>query len=217
VTEENPAAERLLRAREAVASEYKLDINDWQVRRLALLMSVFSHTEDQAANGRTVDIGALLALDKSIQDVRETIKKTEPITVNIKFVPGKHIACPKCEHEFDPTTKEPAKPLVLRTRCPHCNKPSEVSPFESSNPDITVPQAPPAANVVPLVSHRPGVSASSFHSQVMNGREVPPLKREQPSHYRSEAAERERHPYRDSAGGNRSVAHPLPVPHGVIW
>jgi len=53
------------------------------------------------------------------------------------------------------------------------------------------------SKVVPMmkVTHREGVSASSFHSAVINGREVPPLKSQQPSHYYSAEHERERHPY----------------------
>jgi hypothetical protein len=37
----------------------------------------------------------------------------------------------------------------------------------------------PDDKVVPLVTHREGVSASSFHNQLLRSGEVPPLKREQ--------------------------------------
>lgn len=50
MTEENQAAERLLRQREAVAKEFDIaDINDWRVRRLALLMAAYAAYEDQMA------------------------------------------------------------------------------------------------------------------------------------------------------------------------
>jgi hypothetical protein len=222
VTEENHAAERLLKARETIAAEYKLDPSDWRVRQLALMECTLSQAEDKFSNERAVDVSSLLTLAKSIADLRETLKKTEPISVNIEFVPGKHVACPKCRHEFDPTSDEAVAPKPLRSGCCHCGKLNEISsvPFTESDPGTELtPQAPPgatpAANVVPLVTRREDASASQFHSAVLHTGEVPPLKREQPSHYRGEAVERERHPYLDAAGGERG-SHPLPVPHGVI-
>jgi hypothetical protein len=57
VTEDDKqaAAERLLKAREAAAAEFKLDIDDWRTRRLAMLQAVYAQAEDMLANGRSVD------------------------------------------------------------------------------------------------------------------------------------------------------------------
>jgi hypothetical protein len=68
-----------LKERAAVAAEYGLDVSDWRVKRLALLLAVHSLTEDQIAHGRSIDIGKLLELDNAIAAVRTAIRTAEPL------------------------------------------------------------------------------------------------------------------------------------------
>jgi hypothetical protein len=113
MTEENPAAERVYKQRQAVAKEFKLDFDDWRVKRLALLMSVHAAAEDQIANGKLVDVSALLSLDKAIEDIRQSIKATEPLSISVPFVQGVTgvYKCSKCGHknELEDGTYTPRK------------------------------------------------------------------------------------------------------------
>jgi hypothetical protein len=123
-------AERLLRLRADIAAEYSLDASNWQVKRLALLMSVHSQSEDMIANGRSVDVSALLALDKAIEEVRAALRAAEPVQVNVHFVEGvtgvATVTCPcgcghTWRHEFAPGTytavetgrRAPPEPAVV--------------------------------------------------------------------------------------------------------
>jgi hypothetical protein len=96
MTEENQAAERLLRQREAVAKEFDIaDINDWRVRRLALLMAAYAAYEDQMATNGTLDITPPLALDETIQVIRQQLKAPKEIAVKVEIVKSKDSAPPK--------------------------------------------------------------------------------------------------------------------------
>jgi hypothetical protein len=226
-----PGAEAILAARKAFADEYPW-AKPHQVRRLAILSVMRDNFEAQLAAGQNFDLDALLKLDEVIEQARSSIAKQEPIKVTVEFVDSTikvaNIVCKHCGQSgrFEISDKPFDSPTPTADHGNAIAGPSSDAPVPSatadapptSDHDLKSPSDPqPVADVVPLVTYRDGVSASKFHSQVIAGREAPPLKREQPSDYRSEAAERERHPYRDAAGGDRSVAHPLPVPHGVIW
>jgi hypothetical protein len=220
---DNAGAERLLKAREAVAAEYKLDISDWRTRRLALLMAAFARAEDQLAANKSAHIGDLLALDKAIQDIRETLQKSEGIAVTVRIVNPAAVECPECKHTFDPkggAPVRPAQPFRFKCKCGAQTEFNASGPFtDGGNPGVPVeaPAPKPDEKVVPLVTHRPGVSASSFHSAVLNNREIPPLKKEQPaigadvspSDTVAGLWRNDRHPYRD-----RDVVHQLPAVNG---
>jgi hypothetical protein len=162
VTEDDkqPAAERLLKAREAAAAEFKLDIDDWRTRRLAMLQAVYAQAEDMLANGRSVDISGLLSLDKAIQEVRESIKKTEPMSVNVTFTEGVR-GIYKCKHcgqenelkegEYTPPSKPPA-PL-----------PSQSCASEADKPNAAL-STPAPANVVPLPERPRNPSMAKFNA-----------------------------------------------------
>ena len=220
-----PGAEAILAARKAFAEEYPW-AKPHQVRRLAILSVMRDNFEAQLAAGQNFDLDALLKLDDVIEQARSSIAKQEPIKVTVEFVDSTikvaNIVCKHCGQSGRYDISDTPAPTT-----DHGNaivEPSSDAPVASatadapltSDHDLKSPSDPqPVADVVPLVTYRDGVSASKFHSQVIAGREAPPLKREQPSHYRGEAVERERHPYLDAAGGERG-SHPLPVPHGVI-
>jgi hypothetical protein len=226
--DKQPAAERLLKAREAVAKEFNLADDDWRVKRLALLMCVHSQAEDMVANGRSVDINGLLSLDESIQKIRESIKKTEPMSVNVTFTEGVRgiYNCHHCgkknelkEGEYTPPSRPKAPPQT--SDAPAANAPlpdATAAPADSAAPAArpmpkankvaaldTRPASHQTATVTPLVTYRDDVSGSKFHSAVINGREVPPLKRLQPDHWRTTDQAQAPHPY-----VGREVAHPLP-------
>src|SRR5215469_15895057 len=113
MTEDNPAAERLLRQREAVAKEFNLDIGDWRVRQLALLQARHAAAEDQTANGVMVDIGQLLSLNQAITDTRQVLKNSEPIDISVHIVKGLTGICPLCKghvENYEPPALPPAPP-----------------------------------------------------------------------------------------------------------
>jgi hypothetical protein len=207
MAEENPAAERLYKQRLAVAEEFKLDFDDWRVRQLALLQARHAAAEDQTINGVLIDIGDLLALNQAIADMRQTLNAAEPCNISVHFVKGLTGICPKCKAhipDYKPPTP-PAPPPTPPVPAPVTEVFARPLPEESASTAVKPDKASPQ------VTHRVGVSASAFHSQIST-----PLKRLQP--YRTaDQLQRDPHPYRDAAGGDRSVAHPLPVPHGVIW
>jgi hypothetical protein len=151
MTEENPHAERLLKLRQAVAKEYGIgDTGDWRVRRLALMLSMHAAAEDQSAGGDPVDVGNLLALDKAIEDVRQSLKVAEPLDISVRVVQRVTGICPLCKGEvkdYTPPPKPPAPPPTVEPEAPPVV--------------VKAPTAPAArCNVVPLVAS--GVSPLSF-------------------------------------------------------
>src|SRR5215471_3359820 len=121
-------AERLLRQREAVAKEFGIeDINDWRVKRLALLMAAHAAYEDRMATSGAVDIAPLLALDETIQVVRQQLRAEEP-NISVHIVEGVTgiYCCTKCGHknelkqgEYEPRKKQtppPAPPVAVNAR-----------------------------------------------------------------------------------------------------
>jgi hypothetical protein len=171
------------------------------------------------ANGRPVDVSNLLALDKAIEELRETIRKAEPIQVSVLFVEGSEIECPSCAHRFNPHTLKPVERQPFRFRC-KCGASSEISttgPFTDGG-DPGKPIAAPEPAATPNgVTYREGVSGSAFHAAVLRNNEIPPLKKEQPAigaHVSPGDTVaglwcNDRHPYR-----NRDVAHQLPAVNG---
>ena len=163
-------AERLLRQRKAIAAEFNIeDISDWRVRRLALLEATFAGAEDRMAAGMAVDIGPLLQLDSAIQDIRQALKASEGIDFHVTYI--SRLVCRKCREEMpDEPEPEPLPPPALPAPEPIAavEKPASAA----VKPDKASPQ----------VTHRVGVSASAFHSQVVNGAAAP-LKKDQSDIY----------------------------------
>jgi hypothetical protein len=181
-------AERLLRQREAVAKEFGIaDIDDWRVRRLALLQAAHAAAEDQMANRGVVHIAPLLALDQAIADIRHALKAQEPLDISIHIVEGAIgvYNCQKCGHrnelkpgEYTPRKQPtPSVPLPPPPAAPTAAQPQAVyaRPIDEAPKPAVEPDKP-------HVTHRKGVSASAFHSQVVNG-VAAPLKKDQPSPY----------------------------------
>ena len=160
--------EKLLKHRQAIAAEFGIeDISDWRVRRLALLEAQFASAEDQIAAGRSVDTGPLLALDSAIQDIRQQLKADEPLNITVHFVSGVTgiFNCTKCGHRNEiEDYKRPAPPPA-----PPPTPPEAVyaRPIDEVEKPASAPVKPDKAS--PPVTHRPGVSASAFHSQIING------------------------------------------------
>ena len=170
--------ERLLAQRKAVAAEFDIaDISDWRVRRLALLQAQHAAAEDMIADGRAVDINGLLSLDKAIEDLRATLKASEGIEIDLqilKRVVGVFKCCKCGERNEILDCVKPEPPPALPA--PAAQPPAPV---------FAKPAAEPAKDKdksSPVVTHREGVSASKFHSAVING-VAPPLKKDQPPLY----------------------------------
>jgi hypothetical protein len=181
-------AERLLKQRQAVAKEFGIeDTADWRVRRLALLQAQHAAAEDMIADGRPVDINGLLSLDKAIEDLRASLKAEEPLDIKVHIVQGVTgiYKCTKCGHqnelkpgEYTPRKQPtPSVPLPPPPAAPTAAQPQAVyaRPIDEAPKPAVEPDKP-------HVTHRKGVSASAFHSQVVNG-VAAPLKKDQPSPY----------------------------------
>jgi hypothetical protein len=122
MTEDNPAAERLLRQREAVAKEFGLDISDWRVRQLALLEARLAAAEDQAANSVLIDIGQLLALTQAIADMRQALKASEHVDITVHYVSAVTgiFNCTKCGHRNEIADYKPPAPPPPRRAAGSC-------------------------------------------------------------------------------------------------
>jgi hypothetical protein len=186
-------------------------------------MAAFARSEDQLAAGKSAHIGDLLALDKAIQDVRETLQKSGDIKVTVNFVNPAAVECPQCQHTFDPeggVPVKPARPFSFKCGCGKQTEFSAGGPFtDGGDPgtDTGKPAEPAAPEEVPNVRYREGVSGSAFHAAVLRNDEIPPLKKEQPAigaHVSPGDTVaglwcNDRHPY-----CNRDVAHQLPAVNG---
>ena len=141
-------SERLLAQRKAVAAEFGIeDIADWRVRRLALLQAQHASAEDMIADGRQVDIRGLLDLDKAIEDLRQTLKAQEPITIDVNII-GR---CPDCNAEYE------RKKLVLPPALPPAPPAVQATPTAFARP-IDIDEASAAAEPVfarPIVDEAP--------------------------------------------------------------
>ena len=166
-------AERLKRQRQAVAEEFGIaDIGDWRVKRLALLQAAHASAEDRMAAGGMVDIAPLLALDSAIQDIRQALKADEPCNITVQYVQSIVGICPECKARI-PDYRRPDPPPVPPPTPP---APAPIAAVEKPasaavKPDKASPQVT-----------RVGVSASAFHSQVVNG-VAAPLKKDQSDIY----------------------------------
>lgn len=174
-------AERLRSQRKALAAEYGLPIDDHRIRRLALLEAAHQAAEDQLADGRAVDIGDVLALDKAIADQRAALKAQEPITIDVNII-GR---CPDCGAEYErkklalPPALPPAPPAIEATPTAFA-RPIDIdeAPTARAEPVFARPidEAPkPKPAVKPAPPPHSNSSVSSFHNQA-----GVPLKRLQP-------------------------------------
>jgi hypothetical protein len=155
------------------AAELGAARDSWLVERYATLKIALQLQRSKWAAGNVSGSADLLALMNEITSMRATAGLDVPREIAVRVVER------------------------LRGKCAHCGAMNEVpdeqvlavvkaTPKENnSNEPVTVsvaPDAPPGAPVPPPVqpvsAQRPGVSASRFHSQVINGHEVPPLKRQ---------------------------------------
>jgi len=172
--------EKLLKHREAIAAEFNIaDISDWRVRRLALHEAQFASLEDLFAAGRPVDTGQLLQLDQSIQDIRQPLKANEPIEAHLKIL-RRVVGVFTCQHCHQRNEIEDYK----RPDPPPAPTPQAVyaRPVDEAQKPASEPAKPAEEPGKPHVTHRAGVSASRFHSQVING-VAAPLKKDEPSPY----------------------------------
>src|SRR5262249_31653547 len=198
------------------SKELRLPKTHFTVERMATLSLLLKVQRSQWAQGKLTNSGDMIEVMDAISALRKErgINDDHPTKIEVSLV-ERYIGiatCDTCGHRFEVSDQpfdsltprpEPApasEPLTTDHGKPGA-EPAKVDPNRTSaasvdsNRHSAASDAP--ANVVPMmkVTHREGVSASSFHSAVINGREVPPLKSQQPSHYYSAEHERERHPY----------------------
>jgi hypothetical protein len=157
------------------ARELSMPKDSWPVERFATLRIALQLARSKWASGNTTASADLLTLMAEITQLRANAGLDVPRSVDVQIV------------------------RKLRGKCCHCGAWNEVpeaqiraviSAHPESTPEAThglpngsvqgstgdetaAKNAPP----VPVSAQRPGVSASKFHAQLLNGHEVAPLKR----------------------------------------
>lgn len=204
-----------------VAADLEIEADSELCAHVATLRMVREGIQARILRGERVAVDDVLALD---QAPKAYLPERKTPHIQVSFVEGVvgHYKCTKCgeENRLEEGTYTPAKPPAppFRFRC-KCGAQTEFNasgPFtDGGNPGVPVEAPAPKLDekVVPLVTHRPGVSASSFHSAVLNNREIPPLKKEQPAIYTSQRPSDPPHgSFRDDPHpyARRAVAHKLP-------
>jgi hypothetical protein len=174
------------------AKELSLPRDDWRVERLGTLQILLKVTRHKWAadqtSARAADI--VMLMDEITKLRTEAGIDNTPSEVEIKFV--EHytgvatITCPHCQmssrHEVSNRPFESATPTApsapeVKATTSHDNA---IAGPSSADPSPAEPK--PAAPVME-VSYLENFSASAFHSQCINGREIAPLKRLQPDPY----------------------------------
>ena len=141
----SPGAERLFKARHAAAKELKLPVDDWRVKRYAVLMCAYDGVQARLASGADINVDILLKLDAAMQEIR-TSAPQELLKVEIEYC-GTLDFCPSCKGRVPDH-------LTNITACPHCGwRPSAVA--------APTPPAPePRTDAVPKPDKRSSVPAS---------------------------------------------------------
>jgi hypothetical protein len=176
-------ADRFRAVLKAVAADLRIEPTSDLCKHVATLRLARENMQVRLLAGERVDIKDLLALDEAI---RRHLPERDPLTITVEYVPS----LPKEPENSLPPLAESTPASGLTTDVPtglQTASTPDLSPAESAPAENILPtseKSAPAAPVAPMkVTHRDGVSASRFHSAVINGREIPPLRKEQPSIY----------------------------------
>jgi hypothetical protein len=208
-----------------VAADLKIEADSELCQHVATLRLLREGVQARILRGERVAVDDVLTLDQAL---KAYLPERKAPRIQVSFVEGVRgiYNCQHCgkenelkEGEYTPPSRPKAPPQT--SDAPAANAPlpdAAVAPADSAAPAArpmpkankaaaldTRPAPHQTANVTPLVTYRDDVSGSKFHSAVINGREVPPLKRLQPDHWRTTDQAQAPHPY-----VGREVAHPLP-------
>jgi hypothetical protein len=161
------------------AKELGLPKDSWTVEKLATLRIALQLARSKWASGNTTASADLLQLMGEITTLRANAGLDVPREITVKIATGLHATCPRCGYST-PVDSEKLKKAVKVEPVGHDSISDAKTLHDASNGlarTSTDDQNPPPAPV-PVSAQRVGVSASRFHSQVINGHEVPPLKRQ---------------------------------------
>jgi hypothetical protein len=161
------------RAIKDAAAELDLPKDHWDVERLATMQVMLKVARHKWSQGQAPkDAADMLVLMDAITGMRKSAGLQGPRAVDIRFVEGYRgiadVVCPHCHkvsrQEF---SDRPFESRPDATPTPKTMGDALIEPAGLSSGDQAPASAP--ANVVTMVTYREGVSASSFHSQVVNG------------------------------------------------
>jgi hypothetical protein len=167
-----------------VATDLEIEAGSELCRHVGALRLMRENIQARLLRGERVDPDDLLKIDVALKPY---LPKHDGLQISVNFVEGvQGIYICKCCGEknrleagsYTPATpKAPAaEPLTADAPCEPAN-PS----LATDLPNVTPPNPQPAADLkvvpLPVASHRENVSASRFHSQIINGSgETPPLR-----------------------------------------
>jgi hypothetical protein len=179
------------------AVELGLPKDHWDVERLATLQVMLKAARHKWENGQSSGAASdMVTLMEEITKLRTAAGLASgPREIEVTYVRAVTgiYKCKHCgeENELEDGKYTPAPPpRVVDMPSDSVARATATTPAAPENTRVSGPEngavAPseskPAPDA-PKVTHRDGVSASPFHSQVINGREVAPLKKYQPSPY----------------------------------
>jgi hypothetical protein len=171
-------ANRLRRIEREVCRDLDCSPDDELCRHVSTLRLMRENMQARLVVGERVDPGDLLAVDAAL---KQYLPAGKPATISVQVVEKLRGRCAHCGalNEVPPdliraaVKAVPDTPSAESLTSGHGSAPAAV-PSTDGQISSRDENAPPP---VPVSVHREGVSASRFHSQLLNGHEVAPLKR----------------------------------------
>jgi hypothetical protein len=165
-------ADRLRRIEKEVCADLDCKPDDELCRHVTTLRLMRENMQAKLVLGERVDPDDLLAVDAAL---KQYLPQGKPATINVQVVQKLRGRCASCgamnevpEDQIRAVVKaEPESAETLTS--------GHASPI--AEPSTDAPAPAPAPPPVPVSVQRVGVSASKFHSQLLNGHEVAPIKR----------------------------------------
>jgi hypothetical protein len=158
------------------------------VEKYATLATLLKLHRSQWAQGKASNSADMIAVMSELEAMRRERGKDAITEIKVHVVESLKARCPHCGQ----TSDIPPEMVQKDSRNTHAEpSDSNPAPKTASPPTYGLPNGseshasgePAPAKAEPVVTYREGVSASAFHSAVLNGHEVPPLKSRQPSPY----------------------------------
>jgi hypothetical protein len=169
--------DRLRRIVKEVCADLGCKPDDEIARHVSTLRLMRENMQAKLVVGEHVNPSDLLAVDSAL---KAYLPQGKPATIEVKIATGLHATCPRCGYNT-PVDSEKLRGAV-KVESPHHD--SNPAPDAASgrlnglaSPSTDEPAPAPAPPPVPVSVQREGISASKFHSQLLNGHEVAPIKR----------------------------------------
>jgi len=167
-------ADRIRRIEKEVCRDLDCKPDDEICRHVTTLRLMRENMQAKLVLGERVDPSDLLAVDAAI---KQYLPQGKPATISVQVVQKLRGRCCHCG-AMNEVPEDQIRAVVRAGGAP------EAAPAETSGhgnaivqPSTDGPAPVQPAPVVPVSVQREGVSASEFHSQLLNGHEIAPLKR----------------------------------------